>query len=200
MVDRIIMVNVMPKLNQSFPRIFWGGLASKCLRRAPKASGLPSLSAGIVGLPPRNARCHGSWMLCGSIMAAAISCVMVPFQAKAEGPSHPYTFIAAASNNAQTVIARSAVVTGAHCESIAAAGVLYLKFYNGQPTMGTTNAVDEISVPVASSTSGNGHEASSMTPGIYYPNGIYIALTAGQALNDNTSVAAGAANCTVYWR
>ena len=109
------------------------------------------------------------------------------------------TFVSAATNNLTTVKAGAAQLYGAHCESIAGAGVAYLKFFNGSPTMGTTPAVDQISIPVASSASGTGHELQ-IVNGAAYGSGLYIALTGAIALADNTSVAVNNFNCTVYYQ
>ena len=109
------------------------------------------------------------------------------------------TFVSAATNNLTTVKAGAAQLYGAHCESIAGAGVAYLKFFNGSPTMGTTPAVDQISIPVASSASGTGHELQ-IVNGAAYGSGLYVALTGAIALADNTSVALNNFNCTIYYQ
>lgn len=108
--------------------------------------------------------------------------------------------VSAASNNLTAAKSGggSCRFYGAHIENIATAAAGYLKFYNGLPTMGTTPCVDQIAVPAASATAGNGHELTSAN-GVAYPNGLYYAVTGGIALNDNTSVAAAAFNFTVYF-
>lgn len=136
-----------------------------------------------------------------ALIALTVSvCTMFPTWAKAQQVSYSYTFVAAASNNLQQITGfTSAKVTGAHCDTIANAAAVYLHFYSGQPTMGTTNDVDAVSVPAASSTSGNGRESPTMRD-IVYPNGIWVALTGGIGRNDNTSVASGVGRCTIYFR
>lgn len=109
------------------------------------------------------------------------------------------SFVATAGNNLTTIATGSHQVFGAHCESVASASAMWLKFYNGAPTMGTTAAQDQIEIPAAGAIGGNGHEWQS-PDGVLYGSGLYVALTGGQALADNTSVAAGAASCSIYWR
>jgi hypothetical protein len=141
-----------------------------------------------------------------AILAVLLALGCTPAMGQAIGgggipqPSQPFAFIAAASNNL-TALATSGshAVFGAQCQSIASAGAMWLKFYNVAPTMGTTAAIDEIEIPAASSNSGAGFILP-LALGVYYPAGLWVALTGGQSLTDNTSVAAGAANCTVYWR
>jgi hypothetical protein len=117
----------------------------------------------------------------------------------ASGGMSVKTFVSANSNNLTTIKAGAGQVYGAHCESIANAAAAYLKFFNGSPTMGSTAAVDQISIPAASSASGTGHELQTVN-GVAYASGIYVALTGGIALADNTSVAASGFNCTIYYQ
>lgn len=106
--------------------------------------------------------------------------------------------VSLASNNLTTVKAGAAIFYGAHCESVAGAAAAYLKFYNGAPTMGTTPCVDQIAIPAASVTSGSGHELQ-VPSGVAYPSGLYMALTGGIALADNTAVAASSYNFSVEY-
>lgn len=108
--------------------------------------------------------------------------------------------VSAASNNLTAVKSGGGACRfyGAHMESIAAASAAYLKFYNGLPTMGTTPCVDQIAVPAASASAGNGHELTSAN-GVAYPNGLYYAVTGGISLTDNTAVAAANFNFTIYF-
>ena len=104
------------------------------------------------------------------------------------------TIVSAASNNLTTVKASAGQVYGAHCEGAGSATPGFLKFYDGAPTMGTTPAVDQMAVPA-----GSGHEMTT-THGIAFATGIQVAITAGIGLADNTAVAAGMFNCTVYFK
>jgi hypothetical protein len=59
----------------------------------------------------------------------------------------------------------------------------YLKLFNGAPTIGTTNALVQYGIPP-----GGSKTITFADIGLYFSAGIYAAITAGIALNDNTSL------------
>lgn len=109
----------------------------------------------------------------------------------------PGTLVAAATNNLTTVKASSGTL-GYLSGSNNAAYPLYIKVFDGSPTMGTTNAIAQWEIPAnATAANGSGREVHLPPQGLKFSTGIYLALTKGQALNDNTAVAAS--DGTVTW-
>jgi hypothetical protein len=96
--------------------------------------------------------------------------------------------VAAAGNNLTTVKAASAKLWRISATNFASSP-RFVKIFNGAPTMGTTAAYDQLALPSAGNSNGAGEGRAYPVPE-QLSNGLYVAITAGIALNDNTSVAA----------
>jgi hypothetical protein len=105
----------------------------------------------------------------------------------AQGFSTYYTLVAAATGNA-TSVKTSAGVIGMVSIHNKSAGVIYFKIFNkaSAPTMGTDTPVFNFGIPAATVLNLN-----IPAMGLRLSTGIAFALTGGQALLDNTSLAAG---------
>lgn len=107
-------------------------------------------------------------------------------------------FVSSATNNKRIVWPLSARLHGISVQSIAGASSAYLKAYNENPTMGTTECFDQWCCPAASAGQGSG-VALGWPAGIRFSSMIYVALTGGIALDDDTAVAASAYNVSIYY-
>lgn len=114
--------------------------------------------------------------------------------AVAQQACHPKTIVVASTNNATTIKATGGTICAYTCQAVASSTAMWLKFFNGSPTMGTTAADDNVEVASAASISVNTGPA-----GVSYPQGIYVAITGGQGLTNNTNAVAGDGTCTIYW-
>lgn len=112
--------------------------------------------------------------------------VLVAPQANVNGGWSPYSVVAAASNNAASVKGSPGTLGFITAQNISANPV-YVKFYNKAtaPAPGTDTCVFQVMVP--GNTAGAGI-ALPIPAGLSFTVGIAVAVTAGIALNDNTSV------------
>lgn len=96
-----------------------------------------------------------------------------------------YEVVAAASNNAALITAGAGVVTGWYCGNIAAA-FRYVKLYDkgSSPSPGSDTPFWVIAIPALS-----GANAFPIHP-LHFSSGLGIAIVAGIANNDNSSVSA----------
>jgi hypothetical protein len=107
-------------------------------------------------------------------------------QSAAGGLLLPYTLVAPATPANEQVYASPGQILWIHGASILATPV-YLKFFDGAPTLGTTNAKWQVIIPGAS----NGAGIVCPVPyGMKFLTSIYCAVTAGIALNDNSPITA----------
>ena len=109
----------------------------------------------------------------------------------------PYSIIAAATTNANLVKAGPGVITVIHTINQAAA-LRYLKFYdmNVLPTAGSGTPVRRY--PIPASTTGLGFILQPAIP-LKFLAGIAFTITAGQADNDTTALAAGDVTLTLEY-
>jgi hypothetical protein len=101
--------------------------------------------------------------------------------------------VGAASNNLTTVKSTAGHLYMADfCNN--GASWVYLKLFNGAPTMGTTAALVQYGIPP-----GGSKTIGFADIGLAFSTGIYAAITAGIALTDNTSTAANTVTGTFHY-
>lgn len=108
------------------------------------------------------------------------------------------SFVSAGSNNATILKALPGQVYAAHCGTIAAGAIQYLKFYDKATTPAPATDTPVYVLQIA----GAGAASAPLSPsvGISFTTGISYALVLGIAANDNTSVTAANAVCSIAYR
>lgn len=116
------------------------------------------------------------------------------------GGSAPSTLVTAATNNLTTLKTNAGTLYGIQAVSIASAGAMWIKVFDAASiTAGTTVATYQVGIPAASASQGSG-VIWNPPSGIAHARGIVVMVTGAIALNDNTSVSAGAAAVTFLYK